>query len=512
MKLRLRLALTAVAVMLPMVLALLGFDAAAQRHAEEPRLTRFALNSMSSARERCEASPATWGGEQVGEHGPRSPPHPPGYGPPPPGPPPPGPPPDGFSPDDAPPPGPPPDGSPGRVRLGGDPPSPPARPAVLFAYGADLTSQNPAAPPIPPALAAAIQGQDVAVAPGGWAGSTVEILVRMPWTTGPCAVVLARGSTDSRRGRILPETELWVVPMIGVLGAMILAMGPVVRRLRLLTEAVRRSAGDAYGSSVAVAGGDEIGELARAFDAAAREIRSQLLDKERREQALRDFLGNTTHDVMIPLTVLLGHLTALREEAAGQGAIDVAVLVAAMDEAHYMASLVHNLAIAARLDAAEPTLQPSAIDLEALVLRVAGRHRPIARERGVALETAVPAAPVHAAADVTLLEQALSNVTYNAIRYNREGGHVAVILERPSPDRFSLRVLDDGPGIPTSQLAALIARGARGDEARTRAPEGRGLGLYIAYRAAELHGFRLTLRPSEDGGLEVEIEGRVASL
>ena len=171
MKLRLRLALTAVAVTLPMVLALLGFDAAAQRHAEEPRLTRFALNSMSSARERCEASPATWGGEQVGEHGPRSPPHPPGYGPPPPGPPPPGPPPDGFSPDDAPPPGPPPDGSPGRVRLGGDPPSPPPGRRSSSPTAPTSRRRTPPRRPSRPRSPPRSRGQDVAVAPGGWAGA-----------------------------------------------------------------------------------------------------------------------------------------------------------------------------------------------------------------------------------------------------------------------------------------------------------------------------------------------------
>jgi signal transduction histidine kinase len=296
-----------------------------------------------------------------------------------------------------------------------------------------------------------------------------------------------------------------MLPMIVVLAAVLLAAGPVVRRIRLLTEAVRQSAGDAYARPIASFGRDEIGELARAFDSAGREIRKQLEEKERREQALRDFLANTTHDVMLPLTVLQGHLSTLREH----GAHDGDVVAAAMDEAHYMASLMHNLAVAARLEVAEAKLQPSSVDLGALALRVLARHRPIARERGVALDSATPPEPIHAMADVTLLEQALSNVTYNAVRYNRRGGHVAVILERTAVDRFSLRVIDDGPGIPASELSSLVERGARGDDARTRAPEGKGLGLHIAYRAAELHGFQLILRASEYGGLDVELEGSV---
>ncbi|XYI02045.1 ATP-binding protein [Sorangium sp. So ce1128] len=134
-----------------------------------------------------------------------------------------------------------------------------------------------------------------------------------------------------------------------------------------------------------------------------------------------------------------------------------------MDEAHYMASLVHNIATVARLDAAETALQRNDVDLNALVLQDIGRHRPIARQAGVAIESAVPPEPVIVQADVTLIEQAVSNVAYNAVRYNRSGGHVTVILEPIPPDRFSLRVLDDGPGIDPGALSRLVERGARAD-------------------------------------------------
>ncbi|WP_437537639.1 HAMP domain-containing sensor histidine kinase [Sorangium sp. So ce726] len=503
MKLRQRLAVTTIAAVLPVMLALSWYDAVLQHRAAERILTEFVHARMAAGREECEAAPASWGGETPRGPGPGARPGRPG---PPGGPPPRRGPPPGERPGDEgpppaerpPPPPPPPDGFGKRPR---------ARPAVLFAYDAQLRAQNPAAPAIDEALAATIQQDDVAVQPFAWGSDEVEVLVRMPWSAGPCAFVLARGTTDPAWGSILPATELWLLPMAVVLGAVLLAAGPVVRRIRKLTEAVRRSASTSYGSAVEVDGRDEIGELARAFNAAGGEIRAQLREKDRREEALRHFLANTTHDVMIPLTVLQGHLATLRQRAAEGQPVDVGVIVSAMDEAHYMASLVHNLATVARLDAAEAALQRSDVDLNALVLRVIGRHRPIARQAGVAIEGAVPPEPLIVQADVTLIEQAVSNVAYNAVRYNRPGGHVAVILEPTPPDRFSLRVLDDGPGIDPGALSRLVERGARADQARTRAPDGQGLGLHIAYRAAELHGFRLSLRPSEPGGLEVELEG-----
>jgi signal transduction histidine kinase len=177
-----------------------------------------------------------------------------------------------------------------------------------------------------------------------------------------------------------------------------------------------------------------------------------------------------------------------------------------MNEAHYLASLVHNLAVAARLEAAEVSLQESPVDLRELVARVVARHRPIAKQLEISLESAVPDEAVIVSADMTLLEQAVSNVTYNAVRYNRAGGHVAIVLEGTDAGGFSLRIVDDGPGIAEEQLSRLVERGYRGDAARTRAPDGQGLGLHIAFRAAELHGYTMTLKPSEAGGLKVVLE------
>jgi two-component system sensor histidine kinase BaeS len=131
----------------------------------------------------------------------------------------------------------------------------------------------------------------------------------------------------------------------------------------------------------------------------------------------------------------------------------------------------------------------------------------VSRRLDVAIAFVVPDAPVFVAADITLLEQAVSNVVYNAVRHNSAGGHVAVVLDAATTDRFSLRVIDDGPGVPADELAQLSERGFRGGAARTRSPEGLGLGLDITSRVAGLRGFELRFGPSEHGGLQVNLEG-----
>jgi len=512
-KLRMRLALTTVAVALPVGLCMGWVHLVLQLRAVDTALSDYALAHMSAeGHERCEASPETWSQEPppprpfwqpsrdhpLGPDGPPPGDEGPGRGPPP------G---DGFGRDEPRFRGPPSerrdDGPPRRRKPRGG--------TRLYAYDANLVSRNPRAPVLEPSLVSAMrEGEDVAShSPGLGPGAPREALVRMPWS-GPCAYVLVQwqGRPESKnQGFSFIPLEFWLVPTLLSLVGVVLALGPVVRRLRQLTDEVKVFVRGAYQGRITVHGDDEVTELARAFDEAGREVHAQMDLKEKREQTLRSFLENTTHDVMIPLTVLQGHLAEMQRQSARGETLEAGVVAAASQEAHYMAALIHNLGAAARLEAGEPGMQRAPVDLNALVTRCLGRHRPIARQQGVQLEHAVPEPPVHVLGDDTLIEQAVSNVIYNAVRYNARGGHVAVVLEREPGATFRLRVLDDGPGIPEHELPHIMDRHVRGDAARTRGPGGHGLGLNIASRVSALHGWRVQLGRSEYGGLQVDFLG-----
>ncbi len=434
------------------------------------------------------------------------------------------------------PPGPP--GPPGGAGfLPGPRPPPPGRVAPgtrLWAYGADFGSRNPAAPRLPEALTQPLR------AGAGHAGVDAEVegrpgrrlLVRMAWNEGPCALVLVERAypepADAERTLLLGAAAL----VVGLLLAMLIAAGPLVRRIRRMTQEVARSAREGYATPVTVEGSDEIAALARAFDEAHRAVRAQVARAEERERSLRAFVANTTHDTMLPLTVLQGHLTALKARGAdgptappggapeaegapaGPAASDAILLRQALEEAHYLGCILGNLAAAAKLEAGDVHLALAPVDLEALVGRVRARHLPIARSAGVTLEDVLPPEPVRVLGDVTLLEQAVSNLVHNAVRYSDPGGRVAIVLEAPrAAPRFSLRVVDEGPGLSAAELARATERHFRGRAARTRAQDGAGLGLWIARDVAERHGFGFELRsPADLGegpprGLEARLSG-----
>ncbi|RKH34436.1 sensor histidine kinase [Corallococcus praedator] len=510
MKLRLRLALTAVAVTVPAVFALVQVEHSVRRRTTDEVIAASVLTQMQSGgRERCESAPDTWMVRTRSQRPPWEREGVPNLGD--------GPPsgaPNGPSPGEAPGSGPREPGSDGppRGRTGDRGPFGRRLPPVsLFPFDGRFVSANAQAPVLDDDLreGALADGVGVRRYTKEQDGALVQdLLLRMPWDGGPCAYVLARRVEPADSPEVgLPPLYIWGVPTFILLSAMVLALGPVMQRLRRLTEEVRASSGSHYQQPVTVRGHDEIAELARAFQEARAEIQAQMAHQEAREQTLRDFLANTTHDVMTPLTVLQGHLAAMQQRILAGEPLEPTLMHSAMSEAHYMASLVHNLGAAARLEAGAPQVQHAPVDLNALVSRVLGRHQPIARPQRMTLESGVPAKPTWVMGDETLLEQAVSNVVLNGIRYGRLDGHVAVVLETTRQQTFHLRVIDDGPGISDEERSRLLERRFRGNAARTRDPQGQGLGLHIVHNVVELHGWTLTLAPSEYGGLEVGFTG-----
>ncbi len=374
-----------------------------------------------------------------------------------------------------------------------------AKPRV-FAYDAKLTSRNPQSPPFPKALAKQLEaGTEVAVARSLDRRRT-HVAIRMPWVEGPCAVLLlrAKGPPSWFSGAALMPAFLVSVMAIIV---SLLAAGPIVRRVRKLTEEVKRI-DKGIDQPIHVDGNDEIADLGRAFEQSRQTIQLQLESLREREAALRNYIANTTHDVMLPLSVLQGHLVSLQQRIEAGESLDQRAIVPSIEESQYLGSLLHNLNAAARLEANTGLGHRDPIDLNRLVERVVDRHRPIAKRKKVALEVAVPEHPISFEGDLTLLEQAFGNVIQNAVRYNDAGGHVAVVLDGNN-DAWSLRVVDDGPGIPEVDRARVLAPSFRGGDARTRHPHGMGLGLHIANDVAERHGLTLTLSETQGGGLTV---------
>lgn len=382
------------------------------------------------------------------------------------------------------------------------------RGARAFAYDESYLPSDPDSPELPAELRGGLSRDDVAHVHGPTLGGHGASAFRLN-DSGPCSVIAIVWTrpprTDAAREIVVTQSLALVV---GLVLTGLLVGFPLVRRIKRLTRAVGESPDDpnALQELSELRSPDELGDLARTHAAAVARVNEQIRELEERDAALESYIGNTTHDLAIPLTVVQHRLKRLQSRVTGE---DRELVDRVLEESSYIAALIANMAAAARLEAGQAHLTFHQLDLNEVVERVATRLEPIAEAKNVNFNFAVPPDSVTVEGDSTLLEQAISNVAQNAIQYVGEGGNVVVMLE-PEDGRFRLEVFDDGPGVPSEMLDAILERNVRGDAVRTRNEGGSGFGLAIVREVVAQHGWELELGNREEGGLRVLFRGPVA--
>jgi signal transduction histidine kinase len=379
-------------------------------------------------------------------------------------------------------------------------------PFEMFAYDDTYSPKSTAGPRFPDDFKRAMRA---ASSPpkqlsGEWSsnlGTGLQTAIVTGWG-GDCSVLLFR--QQPVESPLYQSTIVFAGIYALMVAVALLVATPVARRMRNLSVAVRKSASQDYTEVVPVTGSDEIGSLAAQFNDTAADIRRRIVDARDREELLQRHVENSTILIAEPLFTLersLGHALAARRDPA---------LIAALKESHRVAVVVENQAAVVRLRGITDASPREAINVAEVVAHVRDSRAPLAAAAGVTIDTTQASAPVTIQADLALIEQAVANVIDNAIIYNREGGSVRVSLHGyDHGKRFRLIVTDDGPGVSDEEFAGLTAnRRFRGDEARSRRPGGRGLGLALAREISDRFGLQLDIRQPDRGGLEVEIATR----
>lgn len=252
--------------------------------------------------------------------------------------------------------------------------------------------------------------------------------------------------------------------------------------LRTMTDATARmSAGD-YGVRVGVTSDDEVGRLARAFDAMAAALEST--DRERRQ-----LVATVAHELRTPLTAQRALLENL---ADGVVQPDDAALGAALHQAERLSDLVADLLDLSRIDAGVAPLRLEDVDVESLVRSVVDESPDRGRDTSVTVEVSPPDLAVRA--DPGRLAQVVANLVDNAVRHSPTGRSVRVSASA-ADGRWHLDVRDEGPGIPSDLEDRVFERFGTGPDAGG----GTGLGLAITRWVCELHGGTVDVVPSTAG-------------
>lgn len=254
--------------------------------------------------------------------------------------------------------------------------------------------------------------------------------------------------------------------------------GRIAGPVTALVAGARRVAAGHYAERVPADAGDEVGELARAFNAMAGSL-------EATERRRLEVVGDVAHELRTPLATLDGYLEGLQDGVVEAGEQTWSTL---RRETQRLARIVTDLSELWRAEARQLPLRPTVVDAQELTGEVIEEFRPRANSRAIDLAAEVPAG-LTVRTDRDRLAQILANYLSNAIRYSPDGATVTV-LGRRAAGEVVLSVRDTGPGLDAEQLGHVFDRFYRIDASRTRSQGGAGIGLAIVAALAGALGGR----------------------
>jgi len=257
------------------------------------------------------------------------------------------------------------------------------------------------------------------------------------------------------------------------------------RWLRMRIDPVRDADGCAEGAVCIVADVTDAKLAERARQDLLRSERVARTAAEAANRAKDEFLAVVSHELRTPLTAMLGWGSMLRPDdlatEKARRAFDVIVRNTRMQ-----AQLVDDLLDVSRIVSGKLSLEVGVVDVSRIVDGALEAVRSAALAKGIEVRASVEATLRPIAGDAARLQQVVSNLVSNAVKFTPKGGQVAVGV-RAEPDAVTIEVRDTGIGIAPEVLPRIFERFEQGDASSRRSQGGLGLGLAIVRHLTAMH-------------------------
>ena len=223
------------------------------------------------------------------------------------------------------------------------------------------------------------------------------------------------------------------------------------------------------------------------------------------ERTRQEFVANVSHELRTPLSLIKGFVETLLEGAKADPEKCTRFLQTIDKHTDRLTYLIEDLLTISRLESGQVVMNLHPVDLHEEAQRVLEDLRARAAEKQVKIENAVPPG-LMGRADADRLQQVLTNLVENAIKYGRNEGRVTIggrirgESDAQAPGQVELWVADDGPGIPPEARERVFERFYRVDRARSRETGGTGLGLSIVKHIIQAHGGEVWVKSEMGAG------------
>ncbi len=223
------------------------------------------------------------------------------------------------------------------------------------------------------------------------------------------------------------------------------------------------------------------------------------------DEMRKEFVSNVSHELKTPLTSVKTYAETLLEEEELDEESKKKFLGVIVTESNRMARLVSDLLQLTKFDYKKNAWEKIDFDITELTKQICEKHKIQADKKNQILECYETSNVPMVFGDRDGIEQVITNILINSIKYTPEGGNIKVYIGSVHEDAY-IKIIDNGIGIPKDDLPHVFERFYRVDKARSREMGGTGLGLPIAKEIIESNNGSIHIKSEKGKGTEVIIK------
>jgi two-component system, OmpR family, phosphate regulon sensor histidine kinase PhoR len=220
----------------------------------------------------------------------------------------------------------------------------------------------------------------------------------------------------------------------------------------------------------------------------ARDKKLEIETLKIKEEYRREFLGNVSHELKTPLFTVQGYILTLLDGAMEDKTIRKKYLQRAEKGVERLIYIVKDLDMITKLEVGDINIEPSKFNIVEVIQNVFDLLEMRAAKKNITLSfDTFYKQPIYVFADQDKIQQVITNLVMNSIKYGKTGGTTEIGIENLVDNKVIIRVTDNGEGIEKQNIPRLFERFYRVDKSGARSEGGSGLGLAIVKHIIESH-------------------------